>query len=153
MLLFSGEFKNTVDSKGRISIPAVFRNQLSDESWNTFHITIGSNKNLTVYPREVFIHVASNWEKSYGSLATPEEQRRFLLDMMANAQPTRCDQQGRIIVPKKHLDYAKIVREVTIIGMVTKIEFWNPDMYADFMRRGMLTSQERLMQFGGADKD
>lgn len=152
MLAFSGQFLYTVDAKGRINIPAAFRNQLSDESLNTFHIAFGPEESLFVYPREVFVHIASKLEEKYGSLATPNEERRFFLEMMANAQPSRCDQQGRIIVPKTHLEYSNIESEVLIIGAVTKLEFWNPRHYEEFFTTSKYTSKERVQQFGGADR-
>jgi MraZ protein len=152
MLAFSGKFLYTVDVKGRINIPADFRRQLSDDSLNTFHITFGPDSSLFVYPREVFVNIASRLEEKYGSLATPEEERRFFLEMMAHAQPARCDGQGRIIVPKTHLEYSNIQKEVLIIGAVTKLEFWNPDHYEAFFKQSALTSQDRVQRFGGADR-
>ena len=152
MLAFSGQFQYTVDVKGRINIPADFRRQLSEESLSTFHITFGPNASLFVYPREVFVHIASRLEEKYGSLATPEEERRFFLELMAHAQPSRCDGQGRIIVPKTHLDYSNIQKEVLIIGAVNKLEFWNPEHYETFFKQSSLSSNDRVQRFGGADR-
>lgn len=152
MLAFSGQFQYSVDVKGRVNIPADFRRQLSDASLNTFHITFGPNSSLFVYPREVFVNIASRFEEKYGSLATPEEERRFFLELMANAQPSRCDGQGRIIVPKTHLDYGHIQKEVLIIGAVNKLEFWNPEYYENFLKESPLSSKDRVQRFGGADR-
>ena len=152
MLAFSGQFIYTVDTKGRINIPAAFRSQLSDESLNTFHITFGPDECLFVYPREVFVHIAMRLEEKYGSLSTQEEERRFFLEMMANAQPSRCDQQGRIIVPKTHLQYGRIENEVLIIGAVNKLEFWNPEYFDQFFKTSKFSSKERVQRFGGADR-
>lgn len=152
VLAFSGNFKFSVDSKGRVNIPAPFRNQLSDMSDNTFHVAYGPNECLFVYPRERFVEIASNMEESYGSLAAPEDQRRYLLQMMHDAHPSRCDQQGRIIVPKKHLEYAKIEKDVLIVGVVTKLEFWNPAIFDEFMNNGSMSNKELVRRFGGADR-
>jgi MraZ protein len=153
MITFSGKFLYTVDAKGRINIPAVFRNQLSAESENAFHITHGPNDCLFVYPREIFTAIAAKLEVKYGSLATPDEERRFLLETMANAHTVRCDQQGRIVVPREHLDYADIDGDVLIIGVFNKLEFWNPVMYETFMKEGRLSQKERVKRFGGADRE
>ena len=48
---------------------------------------------------------------------------------MSNAQPCRSDQQGRIIIPKEHLDYAQIKEEVLIVGLGSRIELWNPELF------------------------
>jgi MraZ protein len=151
-LVFSGKYKYIVDAKGRINIPAPFRNQLSNESDNTFHITFGPNECLFVYPREVFQDIASKLEEKYGSLATPEEERRYFLETMSNAQPSRCDQQGRITAPKDHLEYAGIESDVLIIGAVNKMEFWNPYKYQEFVSRSSHSQKERVQKYGGADR-
>jgi len=148
-LAFSGNFKYTVDSKGRVNIPAPFRSQVSD---NTFHITYGPNTSLFVYPRERFKEFSMKLERSYGSLASSNEERRYLLKVMYDAHPSRCDQQGRIIIPKKHLEHAKIEKEVLIIGVVSRIEFWNPNIFEEFMHNGSLSNDELIKRFGGADR-
>lgn len=153
MLAFSGKFQYTVDGKGRINVPAPFRSQLSEDSDNTFHITLGPNDCLFVYPREVFMHIAAKLEEKYGSLSTSDEERRYLLETMADAQPSRCDQQGRIIVPKEHLEYAGIDGEVLIIGVFSKLEFWNPERYGRFIGESKFTKKERVREFGGADRE
>ena len=153
VLAFSGKFQYTVDAKGRINIPAPFRNQLSEESDHTFHIAFGPNTCLFVYPREAFIQVAAKMETKYGSLATSDEERRYFLEMMGNAHPAKCDQQGRIIVPQEHLDYALIKGEVLIIGAFSKLEFWNPETYTQFFKASTFTNKQRVLRFGGADRE
>jgi MraZ protein len=153
LLAFSGKFLYTVDAKGRVNIPAPFRSQLSEASENTFHIAQGPNDCLFVYPREIFMHTAAKLESKYGSLATPDEERRYFLEMMADAHPARCDQQGRIIVPQDHLAYAKIKNEVLIIGVLNKMELWNPKLFETFIEDSRLSKKERVKRFGGADRE
>jgi len=153
VLAFSGKFPYTVDSKGRVNIPAIIRSQLGPESDNTFHIAEGPNDCLFVYPRESFVHIAAKLEKKYGSLSSSDEERRYLLRIMANAHPSRCDQQGRIMVPREHLDYAKIKDKVLIIGVFNKLEFWDPKNYEKFIEESGFSTKERVQKFGGADRD
>ncbi len=152
MLSFSGKFFYAVDGKGRVNIPAVFRSQLEKGPDHTFHVLMGPNDCLFVYPREVFSSIAKQMEQKFGSMATPDEERRFFLQTMANAHPTRCDQQGRILVPAEHLRYAGIGSEVLIIGVVNKLEFWKPQVYEEFVLKGRLSPQERVQKFGGVDR-
>ncbi len=152
MFIFSGKFLYTVDAKGRINIPATYRNQLGEESNNVFHVTPGPNECLFVYPQDIFLQIASKLEEKYGSLSTDDEERRYFLETMGNAQPSRCDQQGRIIVPKEHLEYAKVDKEVLIIGAFNKFEFWNPNQYEQFIKSSKNSRKERVKLFGGADR-
>jgi MraZ protein len=152
MPVFSGKFLYKVDVKGRINIPAPYRNQLSERSDNTFHVSYGPNNCLFVYPREIFITLAEQLEIQYGSLSTSDEERRYFLETMINAQPVRCDNQGRIIVPRPYLEYAKIHEEVMIVGAVNKMEFWDPDSLKAFLQNSDFSSQQRVQRFGGADR-
>ncbi len=152
MLTFSGKYLYKVDAKGRVNIPSYFRNQLVETSHPTFHIMMGPNECLFVYPQEIFIRIASSLEIQYGSLSTPDEERRYFLETMSAAQPARCDQQGRLILTSGQLDYSKISDEVLIIGAVNKIELWNPAGFQRFIRESPNSSMERVQRYGRADR-
>jgi MraZ protein len=153
MPIFSGKFLYTVDSKGRINIPAIFRSQLSRLSDNTFHITYGPNDCLVVFPREVFIPFAEKLDGEYGSLSASDDERGYFLEVMADAHPVRCDQQGRIVVSQEHLDHAKIKEKVLIVGAVKKMEFWNPKIFNEFLKKSKLSKKSQVKKYGGADRE
>ncbi len=152
MFIFSGKYLYTVDTKCRINIPAAYRRPVGDKSSSVFHVTLGPNECLVVYPQQFFTDFAIKLDREYGSLATEDEKRRYFLETMGNAQPSRCDQQGRIIVPKEHLEYAKIDKEVMIIGAVNKFEFWNPEIFNQFIKGSPISSKERVKRYGGVDR-
>lgn len=136
-MIFSGQFKYTVDSKGRINIPAPFRSQLPDKSADDdggtdgifFHVTFGVDPCLYAFPRSVFKEEVAKLEEECGSFFAPKDKIKLFRRIMSNAQPCRSDQQGRIIIPKEHLDYAKIKEEVLIVGLGSRIELWNPELF------------------------
>jgi len=141
--VFSGQFKYTFDAKGRVNIPAPFRIQLqekredgSDSHDNLFfHITYGTEPCLYVYPRSEF---KVEMDKM-GSISNPlmgnvdEDQLKLSRRVMSFAQPVRCDQQGRIVVPKEHIEHAGIENEVLIVGMGNRIELWNPETFKKYI--------------------
>lgn len=135
MPVFSGQFRYQVDSKQRVQIPAPFRNQLIDRSEDQdeegifFHVTFGSEACLYIYPRSIFTKEVAKLQEECGSFFTPPEKTRLFRKFMSNAQPLRSDNQGRIIVPKEHLEYAKIESDVLIVGLGNRFEFWNPDLF------------------------
>lgn len=138
-VIFSGQFKYTVDSKGRINIPAPFRSQLPDKSAEDeggtdgifFHVTFGVDPCLYAFPRSVFKEEVSKLEEECGSFFAPKDKIKLFRRIMSNAQPCRSDQQGRIIIPKEHLEYAQIQEEVLIIGLGSRIELWNPELFKE----------------------
>ena len=143
--VFSGNFKYTFDSKGRVNIPAQFRNQLlekPDDGFDSqdslfFHITYGNESCLYVYPRSVFRNLVERWEPLSDPLMGNEDDDKVQLyrRLMAFAQPCRGDQQGRIIIPKEYIDYAGIDTEVLIVGMGNRIELWNPETFNHYIKK------------------
>ena len=144
MPVFSGQFKYAFDTaKGRVSIPAHFRNQLQEtlEEGSTsqdalfFHITYGKEPCLYVFPRSEFKKMVARLQEIGDPLLGVEDAQKTqtFRRVMASAQPVRCDQQGRFVVPKSHIDYAGIEDEVLIVGMGNRIEIWNPKTFEQYI--------------------
>ncbi|NQT23722.1 division/cell wall cluster transcriptional repressor MraZ [candidate division KSB1 bacterium] len=138
MPVFSGQFKYTLDTKGRVNIPALFRKDLQVELENRsesqdnlfFQITYGKEPCLYIYPRSIFNDFAGKLQEQSDSLFGGEESKvKLFRKVMAKSQPSRCDSQGRIIIPKEHIEHAGIENEVLIIGVGNRIELWNPERF------------------------
>ncbi|MBL7052176.1 MAG: division/cell wall cluster transcriptional repressor MraZ [Candidatus Marinimicrobia bacterium] len=135
---YIGEFHYTVDSKGRVNLPSKFRNARVDET--VFVVTRGLDPCIYVYP-------LSEWNKMENGLGNLSQLRRpdrtFLRNMTRYATHTTYDAQGRIIVPKVLLDYAKIVKKAIIIGVLNKIEIWSHESLTEYEKStGNLTDME-----------
>lgn len=151
MICFAGKAEKSVDSKKRINIPAHLINQVTDK---TFHITRGADKNLFVYPKEVFFKKAARLNKYFGSRGQADlEKRLYFIETMADAHPVQCDQQGRIHVPQEFLDYAEIKDRVLVIGAFDKIVLCDPAIFETVKQASQLSGQERVTQFGWADHE
>ena len=123
-LRFAGEYANTLDLKNRVNIPAKFRKALDPINDRTFVITRGFDTCLTLYP-------ISEWnivEQQLASLSSIRNRNReFVRSIVRYASYVQYDKQGRIIIPDNLKVYASIDREVSIIGMISKIELWSPE--------------------------
>ena len=123
-LRFSGEYSNTLDLKNRVNIPAKFRKVLDSINDRTFVITRGFDSCLTLYP-------ISEWnivEQQLASLSSIRNRNReFVRSIVRYASYVQYDKQGRIIIPDNLKIYASIDKEVSIIGMISKIEIWSPE--------------------------
>jgi len=120
---FTGEYQYSLDAKGRVNIPAKFRQTLSEDSDNTFVITRGMDACIWVYPLAQWKDIELNL-RNLSSLSTIN--RTFVRNTARYASPSTYDKQGRISLTPSLIDYAGLSKDVLIIGMVNKIEIWNP---------------------------
>lgn len=121
---FIGEYQYSLDSKGRINIPAKFRQSLSGDNDNTFVATRGQDPCIWIYP-------INEWKKIEDELRKLSSisgvHRTFVRQIARSATPSTCDKQGRIIIGPSLLSYANLNKEALILGMINKIEIWNPN--------------------------
>ena len=122
---FIGEYQYSLDSKGRINIPAKFRQSLSKDNNNTLVATRGQDPCIWIYP-------IKEWKKIEDELRKLSSisgiHRTFVRQIARSATPSTCDKQGRIIISPSLLSYAELNKEALILGMINKIEIWNPDI-------------------------
>ena len=125
---FTGEYLNSLDSKGRINIPAKFRKSLDPINDRTFVITRGFDKCLILYP-------LNEWKKVEMQLSQlssiRERDRNFVRSITRHATPVQYDNQGRIPISDLLINYALIKKDIKAIGMIKKIELWDPNTLID----------------------
>ena len=125
---FTGEFSYSLDSKGRLNIPAKFRNVLSKKNKDSFVITKGMDPCIWVYPLFAWQNIEDELKK-LSSLS--RVNRSFVRSTVRYTSTVKYDKQGRIAITQNLIDYAKLKKDVLIIGMVNKIELWNPKLLSD----------------------
>ena len=135
---FTGEYAYSLDSKGRINIPAKFRQSLSDDNEGTFVIARGMDSCIWVYPLIQWKEIESNL-RNLSSLS--KINRTFVRNTARYASPSTYDKQGRIILTPSLIDYAGLDKEVLIVGMVNKIEIWDPATLAETDHQNMEIDQ------------
>ena len=120
---FTGEYNNFLDPKNRLNIPAKFRKVLDPINDRTFVITRGFDQCLVLYPLQDWSQV----EEQLGTLSSIRGRHRsFVRSVTRYATSVQYDGQGRIQIPESLLGYSGIKKEVEVIGMINKIELWNP---------------------------
>jgi MraZ protein len=139
-MFFAGSYDHTVDDKGRINVPADFRNQLPASGEYFFYVTVGQEGCLYVFPPEIFEAMSSEMEKDTGSFLVPNSNKAMYTRIMAMSQQCHCDAQGRLLVPKTHLETAKINGKVKIVGLKDKMQLWNPELFEKYIQSAVLSS-------------
>jgi len=121
--VFLGEFHHTVDDKGRIVLPSKFRDLLLRGA-----IVSKGDGCLFVYTVEEFTDVAQGLrEKSKTSKAAREAARSFF----AGATDVSPDKQGRLTIPQSLRTYANLEKEVTVLGVYSRIEIWDASIWEE----------------------
>ncbi len=115
--MFLGRYEHIIDSKGRLTIPAKFRNDLASGTV----VTRGIDRCLFLFPTSEFEALAARIRELP---ITQEQTREFRRQMFADASAEFPDKQGRIILPPYLREYAGIDNQVIIIGLDTYIEIW-----------------------------
>ena len=129
---FTGEYKNLLDQKNRLSIPVKFRNLLHPMNDKTFVLCKGFDACLFLYPVEEWKLV----EEQLSSLSSIKgKHRNFIRNIVRHANYVKYDSQGRIAIPDLHMSYANIKKEILVIGMLKKIELWDPNSLAKYEKQ------------------
>lgn len=120
--MFMSQYNHTIDAKGRVIIPAKFREKLGD----TFVITKGLDGCLYGYAREEW----SAFEEKLGTLPiTNKNSRQFTRFFLAGAAECELDKQGRILIPSVLREFAGLDKDVVLVGVASKIEIWSKERF------------------------
>lgn len=138
--MFLGRHSHNLDAKGRLALPARFRDKLADG----VVITRGFDPCLLVYPLDTWMPLAER----VAALSIGDPDVRKLRRMLfADAVDVQVDGQGRVLIPVELRDYASIEREAIVVGVHTFIEIWTPsrwELQAENIERDGATIAERL---------
>jgi len=125
--VFTGEYRHTVDDKGRLAIPARFRVQLEGGAFVSRWID-GC----------LAIHTRAGWERLDGLVSglaiTDSRARLFQRQIFGGALEAEIDRQGRVLLPSYLRDEAGLGADAVIVGVRDHAEIWAPDRWADYRR-------------------
>ena len=120
--MFMGEYNHTIDAKGRLIIPAKFREVLGDE----FVVTKGMDGCLFVFDNSEWQVFA---EKLRSLPMIDKEVRQFTRFFLAGVASVEVDKQGRILLPSVLRDFAGITKDTVLIGVGSRIEIWSRERW------------------------
>ena len=122
--MFMSEYNHTLDTKGRLIIPAKFREVLGEE----FVISKGMDGCLFVYANDDW----NAFEQKLTSLPLiNKEARQFARFFLAGPATVEVDKQGRILLPANLREYAGIDKEVVSVGVFSRVEIWSKERYLE----------------------
>ena len=120
---FSGKYYYTIDPKGRIIIPAPFREIISIHYSQKIYVTNAP------FDRCLYIYPSEEWNKLQELVRlkprSDEAIKLFMRRVIASAVEVDMDKQGRVLIPVAHRDDARINTDVVVVGQIEKIEIWD----------------------------
>ena len=120
--MFMGEYAHNIDRKGRLIMPAKFREDLGE------HVVVNRGLDGCLY-----IYTSSQWEAVYKKLSTlpstNKDARMFQRMMLSKAAEVDLDSQGRILIPRTLIDLAGLEKECLIVGMANHLEIWSKERW------------------------
>ena len=126
--MFIGEYRHSIDQKGRLAVPVKFRKVLELGAI----VTRGLDGCLYLYPAEA-------WEKVAEKLAklpmSQSNSRAFARLMLAGAMDVSLDKQGRIVLPDYLRAYATIGKDVVVAGLYDRLELWDKATWETYKKR------------------
>lgn len=120
--MFKGWYERTIDEKSRISIPAKFRDILLVKFDENLTVTVSQDGCLIVYPNRVWQELEEKVSKlPQFSKAVADFKKLYV----SAAQDCPIDKQGRIIIPPTLRSYAKLTKDIMLVGQINVFEIWD----------------------------
>ncbi|HUH07245.1 MAG TPA: division/cell wall cluster transcriptional repressor MraZ [Egibacteraceae bacterium] len=128
--MFLGEYRHTLDPKGRLILPSAFREDLSEG----LVLTMGMDRCLDVHPSD-------GWQRVVDGLrnlrSTDRRQRMFARMITSSAHPESLDRQGRITIPGRLREYAALSKDITVVGADSRLELWDTAAWETYREQAM----------------
>lgn len=124
---FMGTYRPRLDEKGRLFLPAKFRDRLAEG----VVVTQGQENCLVVWPPEVFDREA---DRASEKPLTSKAARGYARMFFSGGDEVAPDRSGRISIPAPLREYAGLEKDVVVIGVRDRLEIWNPTTWGDYQR-------------------
>ncbi len=145
--MFAGHFVNSIDNKGRVSLPSSFRQILNEDGFNSIFVTNHFDGCLCAYPPDEWKFILEKVSKLPQSKKEVKAFQRFVISSAVECQ---IDKQGRILLSPYHRDFAKIEKEVLFAGVGSHIEIWSKKIWDEEQQKWqeILQDNESLSELG-----
>ena len=133
--MFKGEFSHTIDAKGRIIIPAKYREALGLKCV----ISKGRDGALNIYTNETW----EKFDEKFSQMPQSDPKiRRYIRDFYGNASDLEPDNNGRVMIPQKLKDYAGLKKDVITVGAFDHLEIWDAETYNSYIENDSFSDEE-----------
>jgi MraZ protein len=145
--MLRGNAPATIDDKGRLKIPSVFRTEIEVTWGSDFYVTSLTGDSVLVYPLPVWHEI----EQKLANLPSLNPTKKKFLDRTNYyGQLASMDKSGRILIPTQLREKAQMTGEVAVLGYLTNLEVWNHERFVSSLKEKEFTDadNETLGQLG-----
>lgn len=139
--MFIGEYNHNLDQKGRMAIPAKFRNQLKKGAV----VTKGLDNCLFLYPKEKWQEMA---QKFADLPISQSKARAFARHMLAGATEVEFDNQGRITIPEYLRKFTGLKKKAIVAGLYDRLEIWDEEKWNSYKKGAEENSADIAEELG-----
>ena len=145
--MFRGNAPASIDDKGRLKVPNIFRAPLESKYGRELFITSLSGEYVRIFPMPVWLELE---EKLARMPSTHPSRLRFLDRISYYGQTAELDGQGRVVIPVRLRESATMTGEVDVLGQVNCLDVWNHERFKIRMQQDPYTDDDAraLSQFG-----
>jgi MraZ protein len=141
--MFRGRYEHTIDSKGRVSLPAKYRELLSS-NYNDRLIITNFDSCLVAYPYDEWVKLEENFRQLS---ILDEEVQSFMHYFISGATECTIDKLGRMLIPPTLRKHAALEREIVFVGMITRIQIWDKGRW----EKTFAEAQDKFNQIKGKE--
>ncbi len=127
--MFQGHSICSLDAKSRLILPAKFRKYIKPEADNKLILTRGLDDCLLVYPLDEWEKVKTGFMRFSQFI---KDERAFMREILYYVNECELDSQNRILIPQQLMDFAKLKKEVVVLGLLDKMEIWDPEIKVNY---------------------
>ena len=137
--MLRGNAPATIDDKGRLKVPAVFRTEIEDSWGSDFYITSLTGESVRIYPLPVWQDIEQRLAKLPSFNPT---KKKFLDRANFYGQLTSMDKSGRILIPTMLRESAQMNGEVAVLGYLNYLDVWNQERFLKKMQDEAFTDKD-----------
>lgn len=137
--MLRGNYLATVDNKGRLKVPTVFRTAILEDYGNEFYVTSMNGDFVRVYPMAEWTKIE---EKLVHLPSFNKTKKKFLNRTNYFGQVVEMDNHGRLLIPPHLRETAQMKGNVAVLGQLTFLDVWNHERFISDIRDNPLTSED-----------
>jgi len=138
--MLRGNAPATIDEKGRLKIPAIFRAEIEDSWGSDFYVTSLTGESVLVYPLPVWQEIEERLAKLPSFNPT---KKKFLDRSNYYGQLTSMDKSGRVLIPSLLRESARMTGEVAVLGNLNFLDVWNHERFLSKLKEETFTEEDK----------
>ena len=137
--MLRGNAPATIDDKGRLKIPSIFRAEIEDSWGSDFYVTSLTGESVLVYPLPIWQEIEERLAKLPSLNPT---KKKFLDRTNYYGQLTSTDKSGRVLIPTLLRESARMTGEVAVLGNLNYLDVWNNERFLERLKDHKFTEED-----------